>query len=43
MALSADADYVMLADPDGNTFCVIEKPLAAPVRSSDRPNRLSRG
>ena len=21
------ADYVVLADPDGNTFCVIEKPL----------------
>jgi hypothetical protein len=21
-----DADYVVLADPDGNTFCVIEKP-----------------
>ena len=21
-----DADYVVLADPDGNTFCVVEKP-----------------
>jgi hypothetical protein len=21
----SDADYVVLADPDGNTFCVIEK------------------
>ena len=20
-----DADYVVLADPDGNTFCVVEK------------------
>ena len=23
-----DADYVVLADPDGNTFCVVEKPEA---------------
>lgn len=23
----ADADYVVLADPDGNTFCVVEKPM----------------
>jgi hypothetical protein len=23
-----DADYVVLADPDGNTFCVVEKPSA---------------
>jgi catechol 2,3-dioxygenase-like lactoylglutathione lyase family enzyme len=23
-----NADYVVLADPDGNTFCVIEKPAA---------------
>jgi catechol 2,3-dioxygenase-like lactoylglutathione lyase family enzyme len=24
----SDADYVVLADPDGNTFCVVEKPEA---------------
>lgn len=25
-----DADYVVLADPDGNTFCVVQKRTAGP-------------
>ena len=31
-----EADYVVLADPDGNTFCVVQKSICGP-QPVDRP------
>jgi predicted enzyme related to lactoylglutathione lyase len=31
-----DADYIILADPEGNRFCVVDTTRLAPVRT-DRP------